>query len=1222
MASPDTLTVTIIDGPAAGRAVTLEHDRLVVGRAAGCDLVLPDSTASRQHCAFEREGRGFVLVDLGSANGTFVEGQKSRVNRHTLRHGEEIVVGKTRLRVELPQADPIATHLPPSDATVAGAVPDATVVRGRGSTPTIGAQAPADLTIVLTIVKGPDRGMVYAPAKDVITIGRLTTSDVPLSDGGASRLHATIKREAGGYAVYDESSLNGIELGVPPKRVIQSELKDGDVLRIGDSEIRVEIGSGQPARADETVLTATIGDKTFAMSLKGLAGRGATAESDITVLATATPERRIILRVVNGPDRGAAFEPSPATTHFTVGRTERADYRVADPAVSGVHISITRQDGAFVLKDETSRNGTYLNGNPERVATAPLAGGEEIRIGGTTMRVEIVGPGAPASKGGEDRPDGTVVMPRPAAGGAAPKPKAPGKPEALLPELARSAAAKERISKIMKGVSLRPIRRPGTPRQWAALGFALVAVLVSYGFTLRARPLLSAGPVHKGHADIESRCETCHIRAGTVGTRAAMNVSCVAAECHVKALKNKEGVRDDCISCHTEHRGRTFPISGGERRCWSCHEEGYRTRPMQLLVTEDAALKAHLTERLHATEIGLKFSHSAHDGETKGDKRYDTCVGCHPQTQNGRTFRMPGHAECLECHKKEEVSADTVVAQQKAGPQCLLCHVRQDGTMTRPPSERFAFVAFSHRDHTDDGCKRCHAGIWSEGPYRSVVRAPEIYPVAMDACFTCHQQRAATVKCLACHREHHSFPTGGTATLAGATTGGGFQGFLLLMLAAVLGGMGYTYADMRMVRRFLAPPPPPPAAVAAAPAGGAAPAAAAPEIMPFPKVDVEACISCGSCYGSCPKDVLKGNEHGKSTVVNPNSCTALEGCAVCEQGCPTGAIRVTTAPLTRTVERPDIDEHNEAKIPGLFFGGEVIGAALIKSAINHGHQAVTYVDEKKPKVPTAPYDIIIVGAGPGGLGAALEAKRRGMRYLLLERDTVASTIKNYPRDKAVLAEPVKVPLYGMLPMMDAEKETLIEVWQTIVRKTGLEVHEHEEVTDVRRQNDVFTVKTVKGEYQGAYVLLTIGTRGNPRKLGVPGEEPGRVCYNLIDAAEWAGKHVVVVGGGDSAIEAAVALAKQPGTTVTLSYRKSGFSRVKKRNQEAIEEMRAAGRIELLFESSVPEVRATTVLAQLASGERELRCDQVFALIGADAPKAWIEKLGVQFVTREEAVVAW
>ncbi|MEW6300785.1 MAG: NAD(P)-binding domain-containing protein, partial [Thermodesulfobacteriota bacterium] len=393
-------------------------------------------------------------------------------------------------------------------------------------------------------------------------------------------------------------------------------------------------------------------------------------------------------------------------------------------------------------------------------------------------------------------------------------------------------------------------------------------------------------------------------------------------------------------------------------------------------------------------------------------------------------------------------------------------------------------------------------------------------------------------------------------------------------------------------------------------------------ILPSPVVDASTCISCSSCYDSCPTNVLAGDPvTHKSTVVNPGACKALEGCTICQDGCPTGAIRVTSAPLVRDVERAQIDEHSESNVPGLFLAGEVVGAALIKKAVNQGDQVVRYIADRKPRLADAPYDVIIIGAGPAGLGAGLEAKRKGLRYLILERATVASTIRDYPRDKAVLAEPVLLPQYGLLPMKDAQKESLIEAWEHVIRDNGLRINEREEALDVRKTNGIFTVTTAKGTYEGAYVVLCIGTRGNPRKLGVPGEELPKMYYNLIDAADFRGKKVLVVGGGDSAIEAAVALSKEPGTTVHLSYRRGEFSRVKSRNADAIAEQEKAGKVKVIFNSTVSSITERTVTLKVGEEQTELENDAVFALIGADPPKSWLEKIGINIVTVQEAVGA-
>ena len=249
--------LTIVAGAGAGRTVTLAGERLVIGRAPACDLVLDDAKASRRHAAIEPVGDALTLVDLGSANGTFVEGVAMRIGRHELRDGDEFVIGSTRLRITLP-------------ARAIAAAPATMHVHRH-----------AEIPIVLTVVAGPDRGMVYSPTTDVITLGRLTSAEVPLSDPAASRLHATIKREGSGYVLYDEQSRNGTAVGSPPRAVTSAPLENGDTIRIGETEIRVDIGAGPGAEAeapkDVTMLAGMVGDRTFTMSVRGLGARAAGA---------------------------------------------------------------------------------------------------------------------------------------------------------------------------------------------------------------------------------------------------------------------------------------------------------------------------------------------------------------------------------------------------------------------------------------------------------------------------------------------------------------------------------------------------------------------------------------------------------------------------------------------------------------------------------------------------------------------------------------------------------------------------------------------------------------------------------------------------------------------------------------------------------------------------------------------------------------------------------
>jgi putative YpdA family bacillithiol system oxidoreductase len=574
---------------------------------------------------------------------------------------------------------------------------------------------------------------------------------------------------------------------------------------------------------------------------------------------------------------------------------------------------------------------------------------------------------------------------------------------------------------------------------------------------------------------------------------------------------------------------------------------------------------------------------------------------------------------------------DPEVAKTKASDACLECHTRRDGGITRVQRE-INYVNFTHDSHAGKfACKDCHAVVLGETAYRPVLRAATAYPVPMDQCYGCHEKQherfpSATLACLDCHGAHHTYDLSTTEVAASWLSKLSFGSVLLVFVTLVAGAGAYTYADMRLARQWLAALAPPSSAEGTTTAPALAPSEAPPPtgeggVMPFPTVDAATCISCSSCYDSCPTNVLAGDPAThKSIVVNPQACTALvDGCTICQDGCPTGAIRVTSAPLVREVERAQIDEHNETNIPGLFLIGEVVGAALIKKAVNQGDQAVRYIFNRKPRSADAPYDVIIVGAGPAGLGAGLEAKRLGLRYLLVERATLASTIRDYPRDKAVLAEPVLLPQYGLLPMRDDKKESLIAAWEQVVREIGLQVNEREEATAITKTNGLFTVTTVKGSYAGAYVVIGIGTRGNPRKIGVTGEDLPKVAYNLIDAADFKGKKVLIVGGGDSAIEAAVALAKEEGTTVTLSYRRGEFSRIKSRNAQAIAEQEAAGRVTVLFNSQVTAITEKRITLKVGEEAREMENDAVFALIGADPPKAWLEKMGINIVTVQETV---
>jgi putative YpdA family bacillithiol system oxidoreductase len=335
-----------------------------------------------------------------------------------------------------------------------------------------------------------------------------------------------------------------------------------------------------------------------------------------------------------------------------------------------------------------------------------------------------------------------------------------------------------------------------------------------------------------------------------------------------------------------------------------------------------------------------------------------------------------------------------------------------------------------------------------------------------------------------------------------------------------------------------------------------------------------------------------------------------------------GAISLNAGSAVNRVQVPMIDANFETNVPGIYVVGELGGRGLIKNAINEGKIAVEHVTKMLP--PGEPrasgdertLDVIVVGSGPAGLSAGLEALRRGLSYVVLEQGSVADTVRKYPRQKLLLAEPVSIPLYGDLWIADASKETLLQVWETIVANTGLDVHAGQKVENVVREGDVFRVETAKASYHARRVVLAMGRRGTPRALGVPGEELDKVFYDIVEMEAFAGKRVLVVGGGDSAVESAIGLANQAGTQVTLSYRGEQLSRVKDRNVEKMRKALDSGKIRTLFGSHVREVRGDVVVLDLGGEATILPNDVVFIRIGGEAPFAFLEKLGVRIVQKD------
>ncbi len=380
----------------------------------------------------------------------------------------------------------------------------------------------------------------------------------------------------------------------------------------------------------------------------------------------------------------------------------------------------------------------------------------------------------------------------------------------------------------------------------------------------------------------------------------------------------------------------------------------------------------------------------------------------------------------------------------------------------------------------------------------------------------------------------------------------------------------------------------------------------------YPLVDAGACIGCATCVAACPEGDVLGIVMGKAVVINGARCIGHGRCA---EACPVGAIQVGLGDITKRDDIPLLDEHNQTSVPGLWIAGELSGFALINNAVEQGRRVARRVAGLlEPDRPdeTDLLDLLVVGAGPAGMAAGLVAGELGLSCLVLDQQGAGGTILQYPRRKLVMVQPVEIPRLGRLPRHEYSKEELLEIWEGLHRDHGLDIRTGVRVTGVSGAVGEFSVESTAGPFRARHVVLALGRRGTPRKLNVPGEDLAKVAYRLIDAEAFAGRRVLVVGGGDSAAEAAMGLAHQEGCHVTLSYRKPSLMRIKQRNAERFEACVQDGRIHFLGDTMVRAIEPERVLLNGPQGEVAIPNDQVFILAGGIAPFGFLRELGIQF----------
>jgi thioredoxin reductase (NADPH) len=380
-----------------------------------------------------------------------------------------------------------------------------------------------------------------------------------------------------------------------------------------------------------------------------------------------------------------------------------------------------------------------------------------------------------------------------------------------------------------------------------------------------------------------------------------------------------------------------------------------------------------------------------------------------------------------------------------------------------------------------------------------------------------------------------------------------------------------------------------------------------------PHIDVTNCIGCAACTMVCPEGDVLAMLGGKAVIVNGYKCI---GHSLCAEVCPVGAITMVLASPSMGGDMPRLTPQFETTVKNMFIIGELGGLALIKNAINQGRECIDNIANLRQakgahKPVPGVLDVLIVGAGPAGISAALRSIEKKLSYMTLDEGEMGGTVAKYPRQKLVMTSPVEFPTYGKFKKTELSKEDLLAFWDKVLKRADFKFCQGEKVLDIKKDAEgIFSAVTEKNQYRAHHVILAIGKGGSPRKLGVKGEELPKVMYRLIEADHYINKKILVVGGGDSAIEAAMGLGHQVGNKVTLSYRKEAFTRIKERNAQRIQESIRKGKVNVVLNSTPTEIKKDSVVLEVGGQTQEIPNDFVWVFAGGEPPTAFLKKVGV------------
>jgi thioredoxin reductase/NAD-dependent dihydropyrimidine dehydrogenase PreA subunit len=660
----------------------------------------------------------------------------------------------------------------------------------------------------------------------------------------------------------------------------------------------------------------------------------------------------------------------------------------------------------------------------------------------------------------------------------------------------------------------------------------------------------SPGPISRPHAEAGLSCESCHEAAAPHASETSKPL-----EPRVRALLSRQS-------------GPT-QLTSALGSCPRCHGDAHTsTRPAHAALAARGQLGCTTCHPAHGDAQGVTFL--ARGGpENGGFARWgsgDVLFGSAVQGPALATVPIVPLGACSRCHDV-----------RNAGDPILACVIAKDGV--------------SVEEHRPTLCFDEH----------QKARAPERRSAMGGDAAVCARQhgpgRFAAWE--AAEKVARSMPWLGGSQRRALAPPWAWMGAALAAASVMLAVQSGLRGVLRKRKKRAAP---------------TAPLVAATRVR-LPQINTATCLGCYACVDACPFDVLQ-IERYIAVVARPADCC---GVVLCQQVCPNDSLRITEGEPIET--RPRVDPHLESlDAPGVFLAGDLTGLPLIKNAIGQGAKAIDRVAATLPRAPrkSDDLDLAIIGAGPAGLSASLRAQELGLRYVTLEQGSVAASIRSFPRNKLVFDQPLQLPVEGDLWLRESTKEELLAQWMRIVRARHLDVRERHHVADVVREGDSFQVSCTKDDgstvtFRAARVLLAIGKRGTPRELTakVAGVARSKVSYALADARSFEGKRVLIVGLGDSAMEAAIAITRQPGTEVTVSYRGEGFARGRPRNIADIKALVDRRRLRIVFASQVTSVDASTVTLETASKTETIPNDAVVVLIGGVPSWELLARAGVR-----------